>query len=57
MRDIIKDLGGWQMVTGVENPHEPVDLLKRILRYGYLSFVSIGISANPKNPDHHIIKV
>lgn len=57
MRDILKDLGGWPLVTGVENPHEPVDLLKRIMKYGLLNFVDIGIGINPKKPDERIIKV
>lgn len=57
MRDILKDLGGWPLVTGVENPHQPVDLLKRIMKYGLLNFVNIGIGVNPKNPDQRILKV
>lgn len=57
MKDILKDLGGWPLVTGVENPHQPVDLLKRIMKYGLLNFVNIGIGVNPKNPDQRILKV
>ena len=57
MRNILNDVGGWPLVTGIENPYEPVDLLKRIFKYGYLSFVSIYVNVNPKNPDYQIIKV
>lgn len=51
------EFGGWPLSSGSTNSLSPLDLLKRINKYGFLRFANIGISPNPDDPLHYVIKV
>ena len=60
MRQFLRDeLGGWPLASEPTNlsHYSPLDLLKRMNKYGYLRFASISVSTNPNDPFHYIIKV
>ena len=52
-----EELGGWPLASGSANPFSPLDLLKRLIKYGFSRVVSFYISANPEDPLQYIIKV
>lgn len=57
MKVLNDEFGGWPLISGKSNTYSPLDLLKRMNKYGMADLVSITVGANPKNPDRNIIKV
>ena len=51
------EFGGWPLLSGKSNPNSPLDLLKRINKYGLTDLIMITIFTNPKNTTRNIIKV
>lgn len=54
---MIEKLGGWELLTGVENTISPLDLIGELFKFQYSAPISFIVDTNPLDVVHRIIQV